>query len=79
MKKASIIIRTKNEEKWITSCLTSIFNQDYADFEVIIVDNCSDDKTVEKAKEWDVKVITIKTLSPARLSIWALRKQREII
>lgn len=66
MKKASIIIRTKNEEKWITSCLTSIFNQDYADFEVIIVDNCSDDKTVEKAKEWDVKVITIKDFKPGK-------------
>jgi len=50
MKKASIIIRTKNEEKWISICLNAIFKQDYKNFEVIIVDNCSTDKTVEKAK-----------------------------
>ena len=54
MKKASIIIRTKNEEKWISICLNAIFKQDYKNFEVIIVDNCSTDKTVEKAKEWNV-------------------------
>lgn len=53
----SIIIRTKNEERWITACLKSVFNQSYKDFEVIIVDDASTDKTVEKAKLFDVKVI----------------------
>jgi rhamnosyltransferase len=53
----SIIIRTKNEERWITACLKSVFNQSYNDFEVIIVDDASTDKTVEKAKLFDVKVI----------------------
>ena len=46
----SIIIRTKNEERWITQLLKSIFNQDYKDFEIIIVDNKSTDLTLEKAK-----------------------------
>ena len=64
MKKASIIIRTKNEEKWISICLNAIFKQDYKNFEVIIVDNCSTDKTVEKAKEWNVKVVTLKEFKP---------------
>ena len=48
--KVSIIIRTKNEERWITSCLDKIYSQSYKNFEIIIADNCSTDKTVIKAK-----------------------------
>lgn len=56
-KSVSIIIRTKNEERWITQCLNGLSNQDYRDFEVIIVDNESSDKTIEKVKQWGVKKI----------------------
>ncbi|MBW8000481.1 MAG: glycosyltransferase [Planctomycetes bacterium] len=63
----SIIIRTKNEERWITSCLRSVFKQDYKDFEVIIVDNDSTDKTLEKAKEFNVKkIVTCKDYLPGK-------------
>jgi glycosyltransferase involved in cell wall biosynthesis len=55
--RVSIIIRTRNEERWITQCLTSVFGQDYKDFEVILVDNESADRTIEKAKQFDVKKI----------------------
>ena len=44
----SIIIRTKNEERWISQCLDAIFKQTYKNFEIILVDNYSNDKTVEK-------------------------------
>jgi len=53
----SIVIRTKNEERWITQCLNGLFSQNYKDFEVIIVDNESDDKTIEKVKQFNVKKI----------------------
>jgi rhamnosyltransferase len=53
----SIVIRTKNEERWITSCLQAVFAQDHKDIEVIVVDNQSTDKTVEKAKRFPVKVV----------------------
>jgi rhamnosyltransferase len=56
----SIIIRTKNEERWITSCLQAVFDQDHKDFEVIVVDDQSTDKTVEKAKRFPVKVVETK-------------------
>ena len=46
----SIIIRTKNEEKWIVKTIRQIKKQTYRDFEIILVDNNSNDKTVEKAK-----------------------------
>ena len=62
----SIIIRTKNEEKWISSCLKSVFKQNYKNFEVIIVDNESSDNTVKRAKEFNVKVISIRDFYPGR-------------
>ena len=40
----SIIIRTKNEERWIGSCLRKIKDQKRIKSEVIIVDNLSKDK-----------------------------------
>ena len=33
--KVSIIIRTKNEEKWISHCLKSLLNQDHKNIEII--------------------------------------------
>lgn len=65
-KAVSIIIRTKNEERWISSCLNSVFNQKFKDFEVIIVDNCSTDKTLEKVKQYDVKVVNIEDFLPGK-------------
>lgn len=50
MTEISIIIRTHNEEKWIGECLRGLFTQTVDDFEVILVDNLSTDKTVKKAK-----------------------------
>jgi rhamnosyltransferase len=56
----SIIVRTKNEERWITSCLQAVYEQDCQDFEVIVVDDRSTDKTVEKAKRFPVKIVETK-------------------
>lgn len=52
MANVSIIVRTKNEEKWIGHCLSMIFEQDYKDFEVILVDNNSTDHTVAVASRY---------------------------
>ncbi len=63
----SIIIRTKNEERWIGPCLESIHNQTYDNFEIIIVDNKSLDKTVEKAKQFKIaKIINIENYLPGK-------------
>ena len=67
MPKVSIIIRTKNEERWISSCLSSINDQEYQDYEVIIVDNCSIDQTTSKAKKYGVKkILEIKDYLPGK-------------
>ena len=62
----SIIIRTKNEESWIRHCLDAIQKQTYSNFEIVLVDNCSTDKTVLKASEYDVKVVNIDVFLPGK-------------
>ena len=62
--KASILLRTKNEERWIGHCLSAIFSQKHKDLEVILIDNLSTDKTVEKAKKWPIKLIEIESFLP---------------
>ena len=57
MNKISIIVRTKNEERWISHCLKSIYDQNYPSFEVILVDNESTDNTLEIAKRFPIKKI----------------------
>lgn len=64
--KVSIIIRAKNEERWITSCLNAILNQSFKDIEVILVDNQSTDMTVAKAKRFGVKVLHIEDYLPGK-------------
>ena len=64
--KVSIIIRTKNEERWISSCLDKIFSQTYKNFEVILADNYSKDKTLIKAKKYPIKYIKIKKFFPGK-------------
>ena len=48
----SVIITTKNEEAVIGDLLETIKKQTYKNFEIIVVDNNSTDKTVEIAKRY---------------------------
>ena len=64
----SIVVRTKNEERWITQCLNAVFSQDYKDFEVIIVDNESNDSTIKKQASF-----TYKRYSPVRTTFQVKR------
>jgi glycosyltransferase involved in cell wall biosynthesis len=49
--KVSIIVRTRNEVQWISRCLNEIYNQKYKNFEVILVDHQSTDKTISLVKK----------------------------
>ena len=62
MYKISIILRTKNEERWIKTCLNSLKDQHNQDFEIIIVDNKSTDSTLELINKHPIskKVTTVK-------------------
>lgn len=76
-KLVSIIIRTKDEERWITQCLYGVFDQEYKDFEVIIVDNESQDKTLEKAKQFKIaKVVTCREYLPGKALNLGIREAK---
>ena len=61
----SIIIRTKNEEDWIGKCISAISKQSISNYEIIIVDSGSEDKTLEIAKLHNkVKIIQIDKFLP---------------
>ena len=62
--KVSIIVRTKNEERWIDKCLAAIAEQQHKNHEVIVVDNDSTDATVAKAKAFAVKLVNISQFRP---------------
>lgn len=57
MPKFSIIIPVYNVEEYIERCLDSVFNQSFKDFEVILVDDGCTDKSIEKAKKYDLTII----------------------
>jgi glycosyltransferase involved in cell wall biosynthesis len=61
----SVIIPAKNEEKYIKKTLESLKNQDFKEFEVIVVDS-STDSTPKIAKNFGAKVIFEKRKGVAR-------------
>lgn len=65
--KVSLIIPTYNEALVIGECLKSLENQNYKDFEVIVVDDGSKDETIDvvsglKIKNYELKVVFAKHL-----------------
>ena len=53
--KISIIIAVYNTEKYIQKCLDSIINQTYKNIEIIVVNDCSKDKSLEILKDYQKK------------------------
>lgn len=78
----SVIIPAYNEEKYLEDCLRAFEKQTFAksNFEVIVVDNCSTDKTAIVARSLGAKVVSCGTLgvSHAR-QVGALAAKGEII
>lgn len=64
----SFIIPTLNEEENIQNCLKSLSEQTWPDFEVIIADGGSLDRTVEIAREYGFKVLPVEKTRPHDVS-----------
>jgi len=60
--KVSVILPARNEEGFIGRCLESLRTQDYNDFEIIAIDDSSEDKTgeiIEELAKKDSKIIHV--------------------
>lgn len=66
----SIIIPTYNSGNILIDCLESIFQQTYTDFEVWIIDGCSNDHTIEIAKTFQKKYQQLNILSEIDAGIY---------
>jgi chlorobactene glucosyltransferase len=61
----SIILPARNEEKYIRYCIKSLLRQNYSNFELILVNDESTDKTLEIMKEFEksysskIKVVNV--------------------
>ena len=50
----SIIMPVYNAEKWLPRCFDSILAQDIKDFEVIAVNDCSTDNSLNIIEKWRI-------------------------
>lgn len=53
----SIVIPCYNAETWIEECIQSVFKQDYKNIEVIVVDDCSTDRSVQNIWQYPIHLI----------------------
>ena len=60
--KISFVSSVYNKEKYLNSFISSIQNQDLKDFEVILIDDCSTDKSIQIINEFQKKDKRIKLI-----------------
>lgn len=61
--KVSVILPARNEEEFIKKCLDSLLNQDYTNYEIIAIDDSSDDSTgkiIEEYSKKNSKIVFVK-------------------
>lgn len=64
--KYSIVLPTYNVANYIDRCIESCLAQNYKNFEVIVVDDCGTDNSIEKAERWAEQDNRIRILRNSR-------------
>lgn len=59
----SIIVPLYNVSQYINKCLNSLVNQDIDNYEILIINDCSTDDSLEKAQLWQNKYDFIKVIN----------------
>ena len=74
--KVSVIMPAYNSEKYISDSINSILSQTYTNFELLILNDCSQDRTLELITELAKKDSRIKVINnPVNLNIAANRNK----
>ena len=55
--KVSVILPARNEENFIKKCLNSLLNQDYNNYEIMAIDDSSEDSTSKIIEEYSKKIL----------------------
>lgn len=71
--KISIIIPCYNQEKYLDKCLDSVFRQTYANWECILINDGSTDRTVEILENWSQKDNRFKIFTQKNSGVSAAR------
>lgn len=48
----SVLIPAYNHGRYIEECLDSVFDTDYPELELVVIDDCSSDDTLQRAQDW---------------------------
>ena len=66
MKEISVVIPVYNSAGTIGECLSAVYNSEFRDYEVIVVDDCSTDNTIDIAKRFRCRILKLgKNSGPA--------------
>jgi glycosyltransferase involved in cell wall biosynthesis len=66
MKSISVVVPARNEEKLLPRCLSALRQQQFEDFEIIVVDSASTDHTQQVARSFGARVIHLEEPGIAR-------------
>ena len=72
--KVSIVIPAYNEEKWLGKTLDAVSKINYSNFEVIVVDNASSDKTSQIVQEYMKKNPRLKLIHESKKGLLNARE-----
>jgi teichuronic acid biosynthesis glycosyltransferase TuaG len=61
MTRVSVIIAAYNSERSVGEALSSVFAQTYDDWEIVLADDCSGDRTAEIARDFGPRVTIVRT------------------
>ena len=70
----SVLLTIRNAEKYLEPCLTALLNQTFSNFEIVIIDDASNDRTkliIEKFKDQRIRYFR----NEKRLGLSASRNQ----
>jgi chlorobactene glucosyltransferase len=67
LSRVSVLIPARNEEANIGACIASLVDQDYPDYEILVLDDNSDDGTAAIVQEWQQENDHVRYLKGQRL------------